>query len=419
MDSAIENIKRLWSRASNIGRPDHFSNEQTKRLRLRNQATVFTASLTVIYFALFMLTGLYLPAGIMVLAFAGYMVVLYLNRLGLYRQATIVLLINGNLQIASVAFLLGRPPWIQLFLIAAALSPFLYYSMTDLKSISAAVGFSLALYLLLELSFVLAEPLIPLSSAVARIVSTATYTSNFLAVVFFTYYLYSANFRVESKIRDERARSDNLLLNILPAAIADRMKQGENSIADHYESVTMLFADVVGFTPLSEQLSADESVELLAEVFTYFDSLVEKYGVEKIRTIGDGYYVAAGVPSKRSDHASVVAALALEMTDFTSQCQIPLANQLQVRIGINSGPVVAGVIGAKKFQYDLWGDAVNVASRMESHGVPGKIQITSTTHDLIKDEFHCEPRGSIEIKGKGRMETWFLESTSVYSDPQA
>jgi len=421
IETSIEHSRlwNFWNRVSNIGLPDHFSIEQTKRLNLRNQATVFTAALTVIYFGLFMLTGLYLPAGIMVAAFAGYMLVLVLNHWGMYRLATIVLLINGNLQIASVAFLLGRPPWIQLFLIAAALSPFLYYSMVDLKSIVVAVGFSLSLYLLLEISYALSQPLIPLGLSVAKIVSIATYTSNFLAVVFFTYYLYYANFNVEDKLRDERARSDSLLLNVLPAAIAERMKRGESSIADHHDNVTMLFADVVGFTPLSGKLSPEEAVELLAEVFTYFDALVEKYEIEKIRTIGDGYYVAAGVPSERSDHATIVAAMALEMSDFATHVQIPLADQLQIRIGINSGPVVAGVIGIKKFQYDLWGDAVNVASRMESHGVPGRIQVTSTTYNLIKDQFYCEPRGSIEVKGKGEMETWFLEGfeTSTQSPP--
>jgi len=403
------NLWKFWNRASNIGLPDHFSIEQTKRLNLRNQATVFTAILTIGYFGLFVLTGLYLPAVIMAIAFAGYMFVLYLNHRGLLRQATVVLLINGYFQIASVAFLLGREPWIQLFMIAAALSPFLYYSMADIKMIVVFVGLGLGVYFLLEVSYAVSQPLIPLGPSVSKIVSIATYTSNFMAVIFFTYYLYFANYSVESKLRDERARSDSLLLNVLPAVIAERMKRGESSIADYYDNVTMLFADVVGFTPLSEKLSPEEAVDLLGEVFTYFDALVEKYEIEKIRTIGDGYYVAAGVPSERSDHAAVVAAMALEMAGFASEVDIPLADQLQIRIGINSGPVVAGVIGIKKFQYDLWGDAVNIASRMESHGVPGRIQITSATYDLIKDQFTCEPRGSIEVKGKGEMETWFLE----------
>lgn len=401
--------RELWRKASNIGMPETFTDEQTKRLNLQNQATLTVAGLTVGYFILFLLSDLRIGAWIMLIAFVVYMSVLYLNRRGYHDQARVLLLINGNLQIASVAFLVGRPPWIQLFLIAAAISPFLYYSMKDLKSIAVASGFSLFLYLLLEVSFVVSEPLIPLDPVVARIISTVTYLSNFLAAVFFTYYLYATNYTVESRLRDERARSDKLLLQILPGAIAARMKQGERSIADYYESVTVLFADVVGFTPLAGDQTPEESVNLLNEVFTYFDELVERCGVEKIKTVGDGYYAAAGVPSQRPDHAEVIANLALDMARFREQMHSPLAEHLQIRIGINSGAVVGGVIGMNKFQFDLWGDAVNVASRMESQGIPGKIQISPTTYALIKDRYHTVHRGCIDIKGKGLMDTYFLE----------
>ncbi len=417
MQQPIAGARRLWLKASDIGRADYFTMEQAKRLNLRNQATIFTAALTVLYFVLFLVTGLLACAWIMFAAFIGYMSVLYLNRRGYHRQATALLIVNGNLQIASVAFLLGRPPWIHLFLIAAALSPFLYYSMAEIKAIWAAVGFSLLLYLLLEISYIFVEPMFALEPAVARFISSATYLSNFLAAVFFTYYLYATNYRVESRLREERARSDRLLLNILPAAIAERMKQGEKCIADQYESVTILFADMVGFTPLAGDLSPQESVDLLDEVFTYFDSLVDKYGVEKIKTVGDGYYAAAGVPAERADHADVMASLALEMSRFAEQVHSPLAGKLQIRIGLNSGPVVGGVIGMNKFQFDLWGDAVNVASRMESQGVPGKIQISPTTRALLNGHFRTVSRGSIDVKGKGQMETWFLED-STPAEPQ-
>ena len=209
-------------------------------------------------------------------------------------------------------------------------------------------------------------------------------------------------------LQEEQEKSDRLLLNVLPAEIAPRLKNGDSTIADSFDVVSVLFADVVGFTGLSARLAPKRMVELLNEVFSEFDSLTEKYGLEKIRTIGDNYMVASGVPRPRDDHAHALARLALEMNGYWDR----LSNgdvDLQFRIGMNSGSAVAGVIGQQKFHYDLWGDAVNIASRMESHGLPGKIQIAEPTYDLIRDDFVCTPRGKIDVKGKGEMETWFLE----------
>lgn len=213
-------------------------------------------------------------------------------------------------------------------------------------------------------------------------------------------------------LSEEQDRSERLLLNILPAKIAALLKVSSETIAERFDSVSVLFADVVGFTELSAEMDAAELVDLLNEVFSYFDTLAERHGVEKIRTIGDNYMVAAGVPEPRSDHAQALARLALEMLEFVGR--YPGRDRpLQFRIGINSGPAVAGVIGQRKFQYDLWGDAVNVASRMESHGEPGEIQISRRTYDMLKGEFVCEPRGRIAVKGKGEMETWFLKAAKA------
>lgn len=207
----------------------------------------------------------------------------------------------------------------------------------------------------------------------------------------------------------EQQKSENLLLNVLPEEIATRLKASQQTIADQFDCVSVLFADLVGFTPLSTELSPTEMVELLNDIFLYFDGLAEKYGVEKIRTIGDSYMVAAGVPCVRLDHAQALAGMALDMCRYI-QARPPYAGHvIDFRIGINSGPAVAGVIGRKKFQYDLWGDTVNTASRMESHGMGGKIQITRETYELIKDDFICERRGWVMVKGKGEMETWYLE----------
>ena len=202
-------------------------------------------------------------------------------------------------------------------------------------------------------------------------------------------------------------KSESLLLNILPKEIVAILKNKPRTIADHFDGASILFADVVNFTPLSATMTPTELVELLNEVFSYFDLLTDKYGLEKIKTIGDCYMVASGVPRPRTDHAQVLTTMALEMRDYVSQHEF-CGRKLTFRIGLNSGPVVAGVIGHKKYIYDLWGDAVNTASRMESHGRGGIIQITRATYELVKDDFVCEPQGTVEVKGKGEMEVWFV-----------
>jgi class 3 adenylate cyclase len=215
-----------------------------------------------------------------------------------------------------------------------------------------------------------------------------------------------------NELDQERSESERLLLNILPAAIAERLKGDHGVIADHFESVSVLFADIVGFTPLMEMLSAQEMVEWLNEVYSEIDALVQDHGVEKIRTIGDGYMVASGVPFRRADHAIALTRLALDMEAHFEALPPVRGHQVGFRIGISSGPVVGGVIGTHKFQYDIWGDTVNTAARMESHGVPGRIHVSAATHEMIKGQFVCEPRGTIEVKGKGEMRTWFVEGPS-------
>lgn len=203
-------------------------------------------------------------------------------------------------------------------------------------------------------------------------------------------------------------QSESLLLNILPKTIAEQLKQSTDAIAEHFDEVSILFSDIVGFTPLSARLSPIDLVKLLNEMFSKFDKLAEKYQLEKIKTIGDAYMVAAGLPVQRKNHAQAIAEMALDMQGSIQQFSLENREEFQIRIGIHSGPVVAGVIGKKKFIYDLWGDTVNVASRMESSGIPGKIQITGDTYELLKDRYVVEKRGQIFVKGKGDMITYWL-----------
>jgi adenylate cyclase len=221
----------------------------------------------------------------------------------------------------------------------------------------------------------------------------------------------------ETALRLAQNKSDNLLLNILPAAIVEALTKGENTNAERFESATVLFADIVNFTSLASRISPLELVKFLNQIFSKFDELTQKHGLEKIKTNGDAYMVAGGLPVPRPDHAEAIANMALDMQEAIADFQTDTGEPLQIRIGINTGPVVAGVIGTKKFSYDLWGDTVNVASRMESQGLPGFIQVTTAVYDQLKNNYVFEERGPISVKGKGETIAYLLTGKKDDSVP--
>ncbi|NES24231.1 MAG: response regulator [Symploca sp. SIO3E6] len=219
----------------------------------------------------------------------------------------------------------------------------------------------------------------------------------------------TARKQAEFELRMAQQKSENLLLNILPKKIVEQLQQNTSAIAEQFDDVTILFADIVGFTPLSARMTPIELVNLLNQIFSSFDQLTQRHGLEKIKTIGDAYMAAAGLPVPKDDHAEAIADMALDMQQTISQFHGNEGEMFQIRIGIHTGPVVAGVIGTQKFIYDLWGDTVNVASRMESQGEPGKIQLTATTYKRLQDKYLLEERGLIEVKGRGTMTTYWLQ----------
>jgi adenylate cyclase len=219
--------------------------------------------------------------------------------------------------------------------------------------------------------------------------------------------------QMESAIAQNQANVERLLLNILPQPIAELLKHQKEALPQGFDDVTILFADLVNFTQLASSINPIELVGLLNKIFSLFDQLTEKYGLEKIKTIGDAYMVVGGLPTPRSDHAEAIAEIALDMQQAIKEFNADSNNNLSLRIGINTGPVVAGVIGTKKFIYDLWGDAVNTASRMESHGIAGSIQLTETTYQKLQKKYLFDERGIISVKGKGYMKAYFLTGRIV------
>jgi adenylate cyclase len=227
--------------------------------------------------------------------------------------------------------------------------------------------------------------------------------------VYFYERLRQKEFQARKELELAQEQSEKLLRNILPEVIAEQLKQHPATIADSFHEVTVLFADIVGFTEISAQISPAILVEVLNQIFCLFDELAEYHAVEKIKTIGDAYMAVAGLPNYRPDHAIAIANLALDMQNAIAQFNQERNQAFRIRIGISTGPVVAGVIGLKKFAYDLWGDTVNTASRMESHGIAGSIQVCTASYELLKDKYLLEKRGTIPVKGKGEMTTYLLK----------
>jgi adenylate cyclase len=302
---------------------------------------------------------------------------------------------------------LGSGSGIHLYYIAAAALSVLFFGVERVKLSAAVVALGAILFVAAQLALPFNTTLVPPATLIANFIVSAAVTIAILFAVVF--YAVRAIARAEAAAEREFARSEALLVNILPPAIAARLKLAKESvIADSHAEASILFADMAGFTARAADTLPVKLVLFLNDLFTAFDQLVERYGLEKIKTTGDAYMVVSGVPAPRADHAEALARLALDMRAAVIAIAASSGRALSIRIGISSGPVVAGVVGTKKFFYDVWGDTVNVASRMESAGEPGRIQVSEAAYVLLKDKFDFESRGEIEIKGKGRMRTWFL-----------
>jgi class 3 adenylate cyclase len=301
----------------------------------------------------------------------------------------------------------------QYYLFIIVIIPFLFRPIADnrIKKIITYLSASISIisFLALDVLFRKNIPLYSIDPIVLRIINAINIVGTMIVLGECSYSFHKSIIKAEDSAEKQFLRAEYLLHNILPVSIADRLKKTSQTIADGFDCVTVLFADIVDFTKIASKLSPESVVDILNKLFTMFDEMTERFGLEKIKTIGDAYMVAAGIPERNDHHALATADFALEMMKELSSFNAQNKIDLKLRVGINSGYVVAGVIGKKKFIYDLWGDAVNLASRMESHGIVGEIQVTENTYMLLRANYVLQKRGEIEIKGKGQIMTYLLK----------
>jgi len=336
-----------------------------------------------------------------------YVVAMLANRKGWHVAAVVLAVAELCVHQALTVMNIGWDAGLQYYLLVV---PAVAFSLPGRKLVvkCASVAAAAGTFLLLLAWSSKIEPghvIEPTALLVANYVNIATV---FGLLGFFAMHYAGAAELAEGRLTEQYLRAENLLHNILPVPIAERLKAGSGTIADGFSDASVLFADIVGFTRLSAQVPPDKLVSMLNAVFSEFDMLVEGRGLEKIKTIGDAYMVASGIPAPRADHAQALVELALDMSGALARKAMELGIPLQMRVGINSGPVVAGVIGKRKFIYDLWGDAVNTASRMESHGVPGRIQVSEATMKRLEHLYLFESRGEIQVKGMGALNVYLL-----------
>ena len=409
-----EQLLPAWlSQRSFFWAPESLPRNELKLFTSRLVALIAAGSLHIGLAAIFLLYGHPWLVALNIGSLACFALAITITRRGRHRAGVLIGFMEVLLHVPVMTFLLGLDAGYLAYDLALGMVAMLVFSAAERALRYGLVMLSLASLVVLTLLAQSATPWLSLDPANVRLLGYLNVGSTVLALFFIMGAATAASDRAEKRIERERRRSEQLLLNILPQPIAERLKRDPGTIADAFQSVSVLFADVVGFTLLASRVGSTEVVEILNAVFTDFDRLANKHGLEKIKTIGDAYMVVGGLPEPQDDHAAAMAQMALDMHDAITSYAARTGHDLEIRVGIHTGPVVAGVIGVNKFAYDIWGDTVNTASRMESHGVAGRTQISDATKALIEGRFELEDRGYIKVKGKGEMRAWLLVSAST------
>jgi adenylate cyclase len=336
-----------------------------------------------------------------------YPIVLWANKKGKYHTAAALVFLEVAVHQSLAVYFLGIGSGFQYHLIAFG-SGMIIFPFRHIITKFFYPILSIAIFWALDIYFRDASSIVTVDPDFLDLLKIFNITISFMTLVGVILLFENTANRAEANLQEEYQRAENLLHNILPISIAQRLKKGEEIIADKMEEATILFADIKGFTPIASALGPEELVQTLNKLFNAFDDLVEDHEVEKIKTIGDSYMVASGIPTPRLDHQIIVAELALKMLEVAENIRFNSEIPVEIRIGIHSGPVVAGVIGKKKFSYDLWGDTVNVASRLESSSAPGQIHVSDSVYQGLERYFYFEKRQKVHLKGKGETQTYFL-----------
>lgn len=409
-------MKKLWHKLLTLGVINNLEEIDIKHIKLLNAMTTFSGLFSLSYLVIeipyYPLTrGLML--GLLLISSA-FFIVLRLNYQSRFLAARLLFNLSALAFIGFYVLALGPQVNGQIFFLLVIMSAFFIYPVSEKNYQYSIILLSALSFIGIEVYFYFFSQPLLIAPENLLILFKLSFNIGFLIfLISFSFYIASHYEQAEKLLALEKKYSDDLLHSILPDSIVKRLKAEPGIIADRFEATTILFADIVGFTKLSEKTPPAHLVALLNQMFSVFDELTSYYGLEKIKTIGDAYMVAGGIPIARKDHAQAVADLALEMrlklAEFNQQQQ----QSFHIRIGIHTGSVIAGVIGIKKFVYDIWGDTVNVASRMESHGIPDEIQVSEATYLVLKDQYQFVERGMIEVKGKGEMRVFLLQGRKV------
>ncbi|MEX0608815.1 MAG: adenylate/guanylate cyclase domain-containing protein [Balneolaceae bacterium] len=404
-------IARLWQRYQQFGITDALPASEVRYVRALNGMVLIVTGL--LWLQLPFVVGL-LPETRYILASFFlwpllWQVIPLLNHRGKYTAARLFFSFSTLILIALNAVQLGPTTENHLFMISVFLGGFIIYPPKDFRLLTLVVVLSASALVGLEWFYSRYAGLIAFPAEFVQITRWSSMSALFLIVLAITIYHYRVVTEAERKLELEHQRSEGLLLNILPASIAEQLKRRETPIADRIEDASVLFADIIGFTELAGRIPHERVVEILNTLFSEFDRISARHGLEKIKMIGDSYMVAGGVPIPIPGHHIEIAACAIEMLEYVRSGPVPEAPELGVRIGIHCGPVVAGVICDMKFAYDIWGDTVNIASRMESHGMPNRIQVSSDFHARTCSNFQYHERAAMQVKGKGVLKTYLIE----------
>ena len=404
-------------RLAGLGVAEGQSSSEQRRIRTINVVAVVASGLTAFFAVVFLPARpeqipLWAYIGLLTVYLAGYLLTLSLNSRGHHESAAALLLGTGLLNIAAVSWTVGFRTGPTVFVTAVAIGAVL---VTDVKS-RVLRWLVVALAMLVYALLVVVNP--PVAPSVAGTwIEDALIVASFAGMVGFVvavvWYQRRLSDRAEKELTEANERSEQLLLNILPRDIAVRLRAGEYPIADKKPEVTVLFADIVGSTAIAEQLSATDLVTTLDGLFSSFDDIVEGHGLEKIKTVGDNYFAVAGLTRDGQDHIRSAADAALSMREELKRHHFPRLGEVHMRFGLHTGPVMAGVIGKRKFSYDLWGDTVNTASRMESTSETDMIQVSQQVYEHLKDKYELRGRGNVTVRGKNEMATFALISNRL------